>query len=61
MVPIRSVGAAPTLQQTLMAEAVVVVAEAALLAVAVWCDVAVLALLSVAANTSSLLVGLPLN
>jgi hypothetical protein len=49
----------PTLQQTLMAEAVV--AEAALQAVAVRRDVAVLAQLSLAANTSSLFVGPLLN
>jgi hypothetical protein len=45
----------------LLAEAVVVVAEAALLAVAVRRDLAVLALLSVGANASSLLIGLLLS
>lgn len=48
----------PTLPQTLLAEVVVVVAEAALLAAAVRRDLGVLALLSVAANASSLLVGM---
>jgi hypothetical protein len=51
----------PTLPQTLLAEAVVVVAGAALLAAAIRRDVAVLALLSLAANASSLLSGLLLN
>ncbi len=51
----------PTLARTLLAEAVVVVAEAALLAVAVRRDLAVLALLSVGANASSLLIGLLLS
>ncbi len=52
---------APTLLQTALAEAVVVLAEAALLAVAVRRDLVVLGLLSLAANASSLLVGLLLS
>lgn len=48
----------PTLPHTLLAEIVVVAAEAALLAVAVRRDLAVLALLSVGANASSLLIGM---
>ena len=51
----------PTLPHTLLAEIVVVVAEAALLAVAVRRDLAVLALLSVGANASSLLIGMLLT
>jgi hypothetical protein len=51
----------PTLPHTLLAEIVVVVAEAALLAVAVRRDLALLALLSVGANASSLLVGMLLT
>ena len=51
----------PSLVQVLAAEAVVVVAETVLLAVAVRRDIAILALLSVAANTSSLLTGLLFN
>ena len=48
----------PTLLQTLLAEIVVVVAETALLAAAVRRDLAVLAWLSVAANASSLVIGM---
>ena len=51
----------PTLLQTLLAEVAVVVAEAALLAVAIRRDVAILALLSASANASSLLIGLLLS
>lgn len=50
-----------SLLQTVAAEAVVVLAEAALLAVAVRRDIAVLAMLSLAANASSFLVGLLLS
>ncbi|MHA7650810.1 hypothetical protein ACX9NE_15980 [Mycobacterium sp. ML4] len=51
----------PTLGQLLLTEAVVTLAEAAVLAVAVRRDPATLALLSVGANASSLLTGLILN
>jgi hypothetical protein len=51
----------PTLLRTGLAEAAVVVAEAALLAVAIRRDFTVLALLSVAANASSVLTGLLLS
>jgi hypothetical protein len=51
----------PTLPRTLLAEIVVVVAELALLAVAVRRDLAVLALISVGANASSLLIGMLLS
>jgi len=52
---------APTLLQTAFAEAVVVLAEAALLAVALRRDLVVLGLLSLGANASSVLVGLLLS
>lgn len=51
----------PTLLHTMLAEAAVILAEGALLAVAVRRDVGVLVLLSVGANVSSLLVGLLLS
>lgn len=52
---------APTLLQIALAEVVVVLAEAALLAVALRRDVVVLGLLSLGANASSVLVGLLLS
>jgi len=51
----------PTLLRMVLAEAAVVVAEAALLAVAIRRDFVVLGLLSLAANASSLLIGLLLS
>jgi hypothetical protein len=48
----------PTLAHTLLAEVAVIVAEAALLAAAIRREFAVLGLLSLGANTSSLLIGL---
>lgn len=51
----------PSLLQTLPAEAAVILAETALLAVAIRRDFAVLALLSASANASALLTGLLLS
>jgi hypothetical protein len=51
----------PTLAQTLLTEIVVVVAEATLLAAAVRRDLAVLVLLSLGANASSLFIGMLLS
>jgi hypothetical protein len=51
----------PTLAHTLLAEVVVTVAEAGLLAAAVRRELAVLGVLSLGANASSLLVGLLIN
>ncbi len=54
-------GPHPAPAHTLLAEVAVIVAEAALLAAAVRREFAVLAILSLGANTSSLLIGLLLN